>query len=275
MQTGIFESVYPEVALTERFRSVAEHGFTAVQFDLASAGLETLPESIPETTAADVLAAIKPHDISLSAVAGTFNMIDPDLSIRKDNLSRLLALIEFAPYIGAKVVTICTGTRDRESMWRHHPDNATGDAWADLLQTLAPALRAAEANGVVLGVEPEPANVISNAVLARRLIEEMGSGNLGIIADPANLAAGARETPVADVLDQAFDLLGDRIVLAHAKDLDEQGQFKPAGQGIVPWSQFRELLRLAGFDGSVICHSLGVEDIPLAIDTLRAARFPI
>ncbi|MEJ7838835.1 MAG: sugar phosphate isomerase/epimerase [Thermomicrobiales bacterium] len=275
MRTGIFESVYPEALLGDRFGSMAKHGFTAVQFNLASIGLQTLPEEIPETARTEILEAVNSHDISLSALAGTFNMIDPDLSTRMDNLSRLLGLIEFAPYIGVEIVTICTGTRDSGSMWRHHPDNSTPEAWADLVEMLAPALRAAEANGVVLGVEPEPANVISNAALAKRLIEEMASENLGIIADPANLAAGAREVAVGDVLDQAFDLLGDRIVLAHAKDLDEHGRFRPAGQGIVPWAQFRELLRSAGFDGSVICHSLGVEDIPLAIDTLRDGGFPI
>lgn len=273
MRVGIFESIVSVSTLDQKFEAVAGMGFSAVQLDLASVGLETVPDEIPEPAVTEIVEASNRHGIAIAALSGTFNMIDPDLSARSSNLSRLLGLIEFAPSIGTNVVTICTGTRNASSMWRRHPDNDSEEAWADLLESLAPALRAAEVNGVVLGVEPEPANVMSNAPRARRLIDEVGSAYLGIVADPANLLAGDRGLDPEVVLTNAFDLLGDRIVLAHAKDLGGGGEFCPAGTGIVPWSHFRRLLKAANYHGSVICHSLTVADVPVAIEALRGGGF--
>jgi sugar phosphate isomerase/epimerase len=64
-------------------------------------------------------------------------------------------LIAWAPRVGTDVVTVCTGSRDPESMWRKHPDNDTPEAWADLLVQIERAVQLAEEYGVTLGVEPE------------------------------------------------------------------------------------------------------------------------
>jgi hypothetical protein len=56
-----------------------------------------------------------------------------------------------------------------------------------MLETLTQALGAAETVGIILAVEPEPANVVSDASCGRRLLDTMGSARLKIILDPANL----------------------------------------------------------------------------------------
>jgi sugar phosphate isomerase/epimerase len=245
-----------------------------VQFDLQSAGLETIPGELTRATIDEIRTASAANDVEIEALAGTYNMIDPDVSTRTAHHSRFLKHIVRAPDLGAGIVTICTGTRDPENMWKKHPDNETEDAWDDLVSALEPALEIAERHDVVLGIEPEPANVINTADRARRLIDVMGSENLGIIADPANLMAGDSSRSPEDVLSHAFDLLNDRIVLAHGKDLSAKGEFAPAGTGIVPWKHFLDLLRQADYEGSVILHSLTVSDIPLALQTLHDAGLP-
>ena len=57
-------------------------------------------------------------------------------------------------------------------MWRRHPDNDKPDAWSDLLATLDQLVPVAEEHGVVLGIEPEHANVIDSAQRARLLLDE-------------------------------------------------------------------------------------------------------
>lgn len=38
--------------------------------------------------------------------------------------------------MGTSVVTLCTGTRDPEDMWRWHPENTSSQAWDELLRSM-------------------------------------------------------------------------------------------------------------------------------------------
>jgi sugar phosphate isomerase/epimerase len=99
-------------------------------------------------------------------------------------------LISLVPLMGAGVVTLCTGTRDPDNMWRAHSGNTDSSAWSDLRRSLDPLLEAAREAGIWLGVEPELANVVRDARTARRLLDEVGlDASIGIILDPANLLA--------------------------------------------------------------------------------------
>jgi len=48
-----------------------------------------------------------------------------------------------------------------------------------------------------------------------------------------------------EVLDEAFELLWPDIVIAHAKDLDQDGEagHKPAGKGLLDYDHYLGLLR--------------------------------
>ncbi len=133
------------------------------------------------------------------------------------------------------------------------------------------ALALAERHDLTLAIEPEPANVVRDALAARRLLDQLGTERLKIILDPANIVAGALDRDPSETLTAAFGLLGDDIVIAHAKDVDATGRFRPAGQGIVPWPVYVGLLRESGFAGPLILHSLTEEDVPVCVATLSAA----
>jgi sugar phosphate isomerase/epimerase len=272
VKLGIFEAVFGKQNLAS-LQAVREHGFHAVQLDLGSVGLETLPETIPD----DVMPAIRGWSdetgVRIAGMQGTFNMIDPNLQQRQEGLRRLVALVEAAPQSGTRIVTLCTGTRNPDSMWRHHPDNDQPGAWQDLRATLDVALEAAERADIILGVEPEPANVVSTAALGRRLLDEVGSPHLGIIADPANMLLGMDVSRPVDSLRQAFDVIGPDIVMAHGKDLRADRTFAAVGTGIVPWRHVKEWLDQAGFDDPLILHGLGAGDIDRAKRTLAGAGF--
>ena len=55
-------------------------------------------------------------------------MIDPDPQARLEGAEDLDRLIAWAPGLGTEVVTLCTGSRDPESMWRKHPGNNSPEA---------------------------------------------------------------------------------------------------------------------------------------------------
>ncbi len=268
MRPGIFETVFQRPTLEEAFASVRDAGFSSVQFDFASAGIGSQPEAVPSSVAQWTKDAADYVGIGVASVSGTFNMIHPDQGARAAGLASLAAISASCATLGTGIVTLCTGSRNTDSMWRAHPDNGSPSAWADLLETMSVALEMAERYDVRLVVEPEPANVASNADRARKLLDEMAHPRLKIVLDPANILAGDPDRSPEAALDHAFDLLGDDIILAHAKDLDAQGRFCAAGTGIVPWQRYWLLLEDISYDGDVIFHTLTEDQVRSALSVM-------
>jgi sugar phosphate isomerase/epimerase len=177
----------------------------------------------------------------------------------------LADLIATAPTLGTSVVTLCTGSRDPDDMWRRHPDNGTPEAWRDMLESVAAALAVADAHDVTLGFEPEHNNVVDSAAAGRRLLEELRSTQLKVVIDPANLE------PSPDALREAFELLGDDLVLAHAKDVRRDGTIVAAGHGDLDYELYLALLDDAGGDVPLILHGLAESEVPGCVAFLRAA----
>lgn len=266
---GIFETIFPRRRFEAALDAVAALGLGWVQFDLASAGIPTLPRELPDGLTDRIRRECAARGIQIAALAGTYNMIHPDPAVRAEGLAGLRVAAAAAHEIGAPVVTLCTGTRDPDSMWRAHPDNRTQAAWADLLHEMTAALALAAEYDILLGIEPEPANVAGSAALARDLLRELADPRLKIVLDPANVIAAERERPPETVLSDAFALLGPDIVIAHAKDLGPDGEFRTAGTGIVPWDHCVTLFQQSGYTGPLILHTLTEAEAPGAAAFLR------
>lgn len=272
MKPGIFESVFPRSTLAGTFQAVAEAGFGSVQFDLQSAGLDPWARPVSGEAIALVRRDADAAQVRIPALSGTFNMAHPETDARRHGLGGFERVASQAGQLGASFVTVCTGTRDTSSMWRWHPDNGTDDAWADMVATMSGALEIAERHDVVLVVEPEPANIVSSAVRARKLMDEVASERLKIVLDSANIVLSDRVRSPEIVLDEAFALLGPDIVFAHAKDLRDDGEFCAAGTGIVPWGRYWRLLEEIGYTGDVIFHTLTEADVPRALALMAPGR---
>jgi sugar phosphate isomerase/epimerase len=270
MELGIFAKIFQRPTLPEVLRAVSDAGFTQVQFNVESAGLPVLPNVIPDQTAASIRHEMTAHGITIAALSGTYNMIHPDAVRRDRDFQRFSAIVAAARPMGASVVTLCTGTRDPENMWRRHACNDAPDAWRDLTASMANALAVAEEHDLLLAFEPEPGNTINSSVKARRLLDEMQSDRLGVVIDAVNTMDTAPDRTATDVLAEAFSLLGDRIFVAHAKDLDHDGQEVATGAGIVPWEPYVSLLRQSTFRGPLIMHGLREAEVEQSLAYLRS-----
>ena len=256
MQLGIFAKSFARPTVEDVFDAVAAHHLECVQFNFACAGLPVLPDELELGVLERIRAVAVSRKISIAAVSGTCNMIHPDPALRSDGLQRLRVIISGCSYFGTNVVTLCSGTRNPENMWRLHRDNSSPEAWSDLLASLEETLEVAELHDITLGIEPEINNVIDSAHKARRLLDELGSSNLKVVMDAANLFHLDELPRGNQVLDEAFDLLGSDIVLAHAKELGRDGQAGnlALGAGVLDWDRYLALLRQANFSGALIMH---------------------
>jgi len=271
MRIGIFAKTFAVTGAGPVLRAVRLAGYQAAQFNFACLGLPSMPDILPSGGCEEIARASLETGVSIAAISGTYNMIHPDQAVRDQGMRRLGLVIGAAPAMGTELVTLCTGTRDPDDLWRWHPGNASPEAWRQLATELGRALDHAETHGVNLGIEPELGNVVSSAALASRLIGEMGSRRLKIVLDPANLFERASAAEIQTTVKQAVDLLAGHIVMAHAKDRRPDGSFCAAGAGVIDFGGFVRCLRGAGFDGPLITHGLAEDEAPTVARFLSAA----
>ncbi len=272
MHIGIFSKTFPRQTLGETLEVVVDHGLRRIQFDLSCAVVSSMPERIDPALVASIRRDLDARQITVAALSGTYNMIHPDIEQRNAGLSRLWELASVSHGLGASIITLSTGTRDPENMWRSHPHNQSPEAWNNLVDAMGEAVTIAQAHDIVLAFEPEVNNVVDSAQKARRLLDTIQSPHLKVCIDAANLFHAGELPRMEAVLEEAFALLSDDIVVAHAKDLRQDGDagHEAAGTGLLDYDLYVKLLRHSGFDGALILHSLTESHASTAIAFLRA-----
>ena len=263
---GILTTTFPassSASFESILDSIAAHALGEVQFDLSCAGLPSMPDAVDPAAADRIRAALAVRGIDMAALSGTFNMIHPDPAVRDDGLRRLDVLAAACARLGTQVITLCSGTRDTTSMWRRHPDNDTPEAWRDLLDVMGRAVRIADEHNVTLAFEPEVNNAADSARKARALIDAIGSPRLKVVMDGANIFHTGELPRMREILTEAFELLGDHIALAHAKDLDHDGDagHLPAGHGLLDYGLYINLLKQSSYAGPLVLHGLRPDQI--------------
>ncbi|HET6440337.1 MAG TPA: TIM barrel protein, partial [Anaeromyxobacter sp.] len=134
MKLGVFAKTFAGTAPREVLGAARRAGYEAVQYNWACSGLGPLPDRIPEREAVAVGLAAAGTGIEVVALSTTYNMVHPDLARRLAGRRALAASAGAARAAGAKLLTVCTGSRDPEDQWRRHPDNGSPGAFKDLCE---------------------------------------------------------------------------------------------------------------------------------------------
>ena len=260
MKLGFFSPEISGTDVEEVFAKARTLGFSQVQYDFFTSHHEEMPASFFPDELARIAAAAKENGIEITAINGTFNMVDPDRERLEEYIRRFTRIAEAAAYLGCKIVTLCTGSKSPEGMWRYSPETAKEEVFTELLETTRKILPVAEKFDLILGVETEASNVVFTPERTRRYLDAIGSERLKVIMDCANLfpAGTARREQVDDTIRRAFDLLGKDLVLAHGKDVAEGDtvRFASPGMGIVNYDLYFELLKSIGYTGGLILHGI-------------------
>ena len=271
MQLGIFAYTFVRPTVEEVFDAVRAHGMANTEWNYVAIEQQEVPDEVDPAFAKRVREAASERGISVDSIAGYTNLVDPDPERRRAGLQRLCGLIRAARAHGAGKVALCTGSRDAESMWRWHDGNDDADAWADLLASLGACIRVAEEADVTLVFEPEVNNVVHTARRARRLLDEIQSPRLKVVFDGANIYHKGELARQHEMLTEAIDLLGADIALAHAKDIEEDGDagHSAAGTGKLDFGHYLGELARAGYDGPLLMHGLEEHQVPDSVRFLR------
>ncbi|MBY5406447.1 sugar phosphate isomerase/epimerase family protein [Rhizobium leguminosarum] len=270
MKLGIFAKIFPGDRSTTVFNAASEAGYGAVQYNMACSGIGALPGEIASEIVASVRDASLAAGVEIAAISATYNMIHPDLAIREAGRRSFEAIAASANQMGSNLLTVCSGSCDAHDQWRHHPDNESAAAWQEMVAELRLLVAIADRHNILIGVEPELANVISSPGRARKLIDELDSDRVRIVFDPANLFDVETEARRRAIIDDAVVLLADRIEIAHAKDRNADGSFATAGKGVIDYAAYIAALKRVGFSGSLITHGLAASEARGVADFLRA-----
>jgi sugar phosphate isomerase/epimerase len=250
------------------FKAIAGYGFESVQLSFSSVpelnfhgtGQFEFPGETDEKIIFLIKDAAKKHNVEITACSGTFNMAHPDENVRLEGIKRFGGFVLATHKLGVKFITLCAGTRRRESLWVYHPGNSTPEAWDDMIYALKECVKIAENYGIVLALETEAATVVDTPEKARRMMDEVGSENLKMIMDCANLfhAGTAKKENVKNIMTHAFEIFGGDVVMAHAKDISESDgiKFCPTGEGIIDYTQFAGLLNKYNYKGDMLLHGI-------------------
>lgn len=129
------------------------------------------------------------------------------------------------------------------------PENPSTEQYASVVAAIRYVAEYCKANGQYFLFETGQ----ETPVTLLRTIEEVGTDNLGINLDPANLILYGKANPV-----DALDVFGKYVKEVHAKDGcyptngKELGVETRIGEGRVNFPAFIEKLRSVGFDGNLI-----------------------
>jgi sugar phosphate isomerase/epimerase len=111
----------------------------------------------------------------------------------------------------------------------------------------------------------------------QRMLDEVGSANIGVVMDPCNYILPQQARRTDEVLFDAFERLGDRIVIAHAKDFSftSEGAFAkpepPAGTGMLNYPLFMSLLNRTKPHVNLILEHLKEPQMPQSIAIIHEA----
>ena len=272
MKIGICTTDFDRMPVDILFEKIERMGFEAVQLSFDSVEETGFRADnhieIPEAVDADVLEMIRVcaarHRLEITAVNGTFNMAHPDAVVRAEGLRRFDGFANAVKALGCPMITLCSGTRSRVSLWTGSAENDSPEAWTDMAASMKAVCDVAACYELTLAIETEAGNVISTPERAALIMREVGSPRLKMIMDCANLfhAGEAKRENVREIIGHAFDVFGKEVVLAHGKDIAEGGgiRFCAAGEGIVDFPYFAERLKSVHYGGVMMLHGIDCED---------------
>lgn len=187
---------------------------------------------------------LKKRDIHVSVLGCYINPTDPDETRRRAEVDKFLEHLKYAKAIGADMVGTETGRFSTD--FAVVPETGSEECYQLLLKSMGEIVRAAEKLGVIVGVEGVFDHTLSSPSKMRRFLDDMDSPNVEVILDPVNLVSPEETDRQEAIIQEAFQLYGDKITMMHIKDFTvEQGRqvFQHVGDGIYRFRPLIETLK--------------------------------
>ena len=241
MRIGVRGHDYGCASASEMARRISEAGFECFQLALHKAIEGFAPEygHLSPGFCWDVRRAFESRKLEVAVLGCYIEPADDDENKRLGDVKRFLEQISYCTQLGSHIVATETSRCEESQRARKY------ELLKDSVQRM---VAQAERFGVFVGIEPVLKHTLNTPKLAAQLLCDVPSPNLQIVLDPVNLLSEENIVHQRAIIDECFDLFGDRIVAVHAKDVViENGSFKRCviGDGIFDHEYFYKKLNRA------------------------------
>jgi sugar phosphate isomerase/epimerase len=225
IQVGIFSGYFP-YDLETTAKTIRGLGFNTVQLDLHFKDIDLSAGQITDEKARRVADTFRDNDLPICAISGYTNITHPDLDERRRRVDYLKEIIRNARKFGTPYVISESGTFNTESDWVADPKNKTQEGYDTAREVLADLAQTAHDHGAVFLLETYVNNVIGSLEETVRIFNDVQGPGIELLMDPTNYFETYNIDQMDSVLNEVFDTVGDRVRIAHAKDVKRSGDDK-------------------------------------------------
>jgi len=236
---------YPQdMSITDLVKRVRDSGYTTANASYGKNRRNPWLEA-SEGDIRELKAALKTYDVTFFDMHTYTNNIHPDPAERRENHRYVIEQCEAAERVECPMVTTHTGTKSDNIPISPHPDNWTWETWKESVAVIKQLLNDTSGMKVRFGIEAVNMTASNNPRAHRRLLDDVGDPRLKICLDPVNMMHLGVYYRNTELLHECFELLGDEIIAAHAKDTwvlpDRMSAYitePAAGKGILDYETY-------------------------------------
>lgn len=191
---------------------------------------------IPAALAQQIQASSQATKIKIAVLGCYVNLIHPDVVRRDQALDRIKDYLMMANRLGARTVATETGSIDPNFSFT--TDNFEAGPYQSVIDSIQQVIPTEEENNINFAIEPGINHPIYSVETTRRVLSDIKSTNLKVLLDPASLVYQGKNTDEIQIIKDAFNQFGDKIVAVHLKDyvFNDAGLIKIVvpGKGVAP-----------------------------------------
>jgi Xylose isomerase-like TIM barrel. len=167
-----------------------------------------------------ILAAVKRHDLMIAQVGRWMNLMDADPEKRKANLALTTEGLALADELNAKCCINIAGTLNTEKWDGPHPNNLSEDTFDLAVENARKIIDAVNPKRAVLCYEMMGWAIPDTPECCLKLIRAIDRKGYGVHLDIYNMITSPDKFwNNTSLINKTFDMLGQWIVGAHAKDV--------------------------------------------------------
>lgn len=235
MRIGVRAHDLGKAAAEVMAERVAGRGLSCIQLTLPEAieGLDGAPGRLNPGMAGYIGEAFRQRGVQIAVLSCYINLIHPDSRERRRQIELFKEHLRYVRDFGCGIVATETGSLNPD--WSFHPGNHSEKSFRRMLAGLEEMVAEAERFGVLVGVEGVAQFVASSPKRIRRMLEAVG---------PVNLLSADNWQEADRMIEESFQLFGDRIAVLHAKDFLFEGvRSVPLGRGKLNYRLLLGLLK--------------------------------
>jgi len=218
ISVGIVTNIY-SYSLEECVKRIKADGFTCAALEIDFTDMDNNIDTLDKKKCKKIRDAFRDENLLIAVISADGNLVHADPDKRKKNIERVKTLIKFSHDLGCSYVVSESGTFNPTRNWIYHPKNDTEEAYEETLKTIIDIVKYAYDYGAVFLIEVYINSVINSVESVQRLFADVNHKSLGLLMDPANYFNLCNLDRMDSELDRMFDALGDKVKVAHAKDI--------------------------------------------------------